>query len=82
MARALVKQKMLTAFQAQQVYAGKAKSLIVKTGIQNDKYIQILSGIKNKENLITAPYSAINKKLYDGAAVEKVAEKDLFDLKE
>ena len=62
--------------------AGKAKSLVVKTGIQNDKYIQILSGIKNKENLITAPYSAINKKLYDGAAVEKVAEKDLFDLKE
>jgi HlyD family secretion protein len=61
---------------------GNAQSIIVKTGIQNDKFIQILSGVNASQTVVSAPYSAITKKLYDGAPTEKVAEKDLFEIKE
>lgn len=56
----------------------KVKVRKVTTGIQNDSYIQILSGLKNDEEVVSAPYTAISKKLKDNTVVEKVEEKDLF----
>lgn len=50
----------------------------VKTGIQNDSYIQIITGLKSDEEIVSAPYTAISKKLKDDTTVEKVEEKDLF----
>lgn len=38
----------------------------VKTGIQDDEYIQILSGIAKGDKVVTGPYSAISNKLDDG----------------
>lgn len=53
----------------------------VKTGIQDSKHIQILEGIKEGDQIITGPYSAISKLLKNGDKV-KVVEKDkLFDRK-
>jgi len=43
---------------------------IVKTGIQNDKFIQILEGISDSDVVITAPYTLISKTLKDGEKVE------------
>jgi HlyD family secretion protein len=59
--------------------AGKLKQIQVTTGIQNDSYIQILSGLKGGEEVVSAPYSAISKTLSDGQAVEKVDKSKLFN---
>jgi HlyD family secretion protein len=59
--------------------AGKLKQVQVTTGIQNDSYIQILSGLKGGEEVVSAPYSAISKTLSDGQAVEKVDKSKLFN---
>lgn len=53
----------------------------VKTGIQDDKYIQILSGLKAGEEIIEGPYSAISKKLEDGSKVKKTDKDELFGKK-
>jgi HlyD family secretion protein len=50
----------------------------VTTGIQNDTYIQILSGLKGGEEVVSGPYSAISKTLNDKMLVEKVDKSKLF----
>jgi len=45
----------------------------VKTGIQDDEYIQILSGLDMEETIIKGPYAAISSKLDEG---EQVYEKE------
>jgi HlyD family secretion protein len=57
---------------------GIAKKIDVKTGIQDNTYIQITSGLKAGDEIITAPYSAVSKLLKDGDKVKKVDKKDLF----
>lgn len=52
----------------------------VKTGIQDNEYIQILEGLEEKEEVIIAPYSAIAKKLQGGENVKVVPRKELFEL--
>ena len=41
----------------------------VTTGIQDDEYIQILSGLEIEEDVVTGPYSAVSKKLKEGKTV-------------
>lgn len=50
----------------------------VKTGIQNDNHIEILGGLEDGTNVITAPYNAINEDLEDDDLVEIVSKKDLY----
>lgn len=57
---------------------GTAKMVNVKTGIQDNTYIQILSGLKAGDEVITAPFTAVSKQLKDGDKVKKVDKKDLF----
>jgi HlyD family secretion protein len=49
---------------------GKALMKKVKTGIQDSKYIQILSGIDLGEEIITGPYTVVSKQLKDGDKVK------------
>ena len=58
--------------------AGKVKQVLVTTGIQDDTYIQILSGLKNGDEVVSAPFATISKVLRDGMAVEKVDKSKLF----
>jgi HlyD family secretion protein len=60
------------------VKEGKAVMRQVVPGIQDDKYIEISSGIEESDEIITAPYSAISKKLKNNSTVEVVEFKDLF----
>jgi HlyD family secretion protein len=53
----------------------------VKTGIQDDKFIQIVSGINEHDEVIIGPYSAISKSLKAGDKVQKVSKEELFDVK-
>ncbi|TSA25731.1 MAG: HlyD family efflux transporter periplasmic adaptor subunit [Bacteroidetes bacterium] len=57
---------------------GIAKKQDVKTGIQDNTYIQIESGLADSVEVITAPYSVVSKTLKDGDKVKKVDRKDLF----
>ena len=53
----------------------------VKTGIQDNSYIEILSGIALNDKVISAPFSAISKKLSDSTLVEVVKKEELFKVK-
>ncbi|MGD0582961.1 MAG: efflux RND transporter periplasmic adaptor subunit [Bacteroidales bacterium] len=53
----------------------------VKTGIQDNSYIEIISGIKEGDQVVTAPYSAISKKLSDSTIIQIVKKEDLFKIK-
>src|ERR1700761_1331022 len=59
--------------------AGKVKQTLVTTGIQDDTYIQILSGLKPGDEVVSAPYPAISKTLKEKAEVEKVDKSKLFN---
>jgi HlyD family secretion protein len=59
---------------------GKAKIIFVKTGIQDNEYIQILEGLTTKDEVITAPYGAISKQLYHNVEVKKVDKDKLFKI--
>lgn len=58
--------------------AGKVKQVPVTTGIQDDTYIQVLSGLKPGDEVVSAPFSAISKTLNDNMAVQKVDKSKLF----
>ena len=60
---------------------GVAKRKLVTTGIQNNMYIQILSGLKAGEKVITAPYSLVSKVLKEGDKIISVPPKQLFGKK-
>jgi HlyD family secretion protein len=58
--------------------AGKVKQVLVTTGIQDDTYIQVLSGLKSGDEVVSAPFATISKLLTDGMLVEKVDKSKLF----
>ncbi len=60
---------------------GKVKKQAVKTGIQDSQNIEILEGIKAGDEVVIAPFNAINKLLNDSSEVKKVDEKELFKVK-
>jgi HlyD family secretion protein len=55
----------------------KAKIRIIKTGIQDDTNIEVLTGLKKGDVVITGPYSTVSKDLNSGDKVtlEKTEEK-------
>ena len=61
---------------------GVAKLVKVKTGVQDNTNIQILSGLKANDEVISAPYSIVTKKLKDGDKVVKVDKAKLYEGKE
>jgi HlyD family secretion protein len=48
---------------------GKAQSVKVTTGISDDTYMEIKSGVQSGDEVISGSYSAISRKLKDGAKV-------------
>ena len=60
---------------------GTVKKTVVKSGIQDISYIEILSGLKGGEQVITGPYTAISKTLKDGVKVKVVPKEQLFEKK-
>ncbi len=58
----------------------KATERVVKTGIQDNEYIEIISGIKKDEEVISGPYSAVSRTLKKGSSVKIVPKKDLYKI--
>jgi HlyD family secretion protein len=53
----------------------------VKSGVQNDKVIEIKSGIALGEEVVSAPFSAITRTLKNNDKVKKVNKDELFEVK-
>ncbi len=51
----------------------------VKSGIQDNTFIEIKSGLKEKEKVVTGPFNVINKKLKDGDKIKVVEKEKLFE---
>ncbi|MBS1616777.1 MAG: efflux RND transporter periplasmic adaptor subunit [Bacteroidetes bacterium] len=51
----------------------------VKTGLQDNQYIQITSGLKQGDQVVIAPYGVITRTLKDKDAVSIVKKNDLFE---
>lgn len=57
------------------------KKRIVKTGIQDTRYIEIREGLKPGEEVVAEPYNAISKVLKDETVVRVVEKEKLFEVK-
>jgi HlyD family secretion protein len=57
---------------------GTVKKAVVKSGIQDITYIEIETGLKEGDEIISGPYNAISKTLKDGARVKVVTKDKLF----
>lgn len=57
------------------------KKRVVKTGIQDTRYIEIREGLKSGEEVVAEPYNAISKVLKDETMVRVVDKEKLFEVK-
>ena len=61
---------------------GVAKLKVIKSGIQDDSNIEIISGLKDGDEIITGPYTMVSKTLKSGDKIEvkgkdKTTEKEI-----
>ena len=54
----------------------------VKTGIQDDEFIQIISGLENDQKIVKGPYAAISSKLDDGSQIHEKKDKEKKEKKD
>lgn len=59
--------------------ADTVRMVEVKTGIQDDTYIRILSGVQEGDEVVVSPYTAIARKLKGGMKIQRVKEEDLYN---
>lgn len=57
----------------------KVKKTVVTTGIQDINHIEIISGLKEGDEVVTGPYEVVSKKLETDLQVKKTERKDLFE---
>lgn len=57
---------------------GTVKRVVVTTGIQDANYIEIKSGLKDGDEIVSGPFTAVSDALVDGMKVEKVDKSELF----
>jgi HlyD family secretion protein len=58
---------------------GTVKKAVVKSGIQDINYIEVLNGINAGDEVVVGPYIAISKNLKNGMKVKVVAKDKLFE---
>jgi len=59
----------------------KVKKVVVKTDIQDINNIEITSGLKEGDMVVTGPYGTVNKTLKDGTVVNVVDKDKVFETK-
>jgi HlyD family secretion protein len=62
--------------------SNKVKKYPVKTGIQDNYYIEITEGLKGGEEVITGPYDVVSKLLTVDKKVKVVDKKELYEKKD
>lgn len=61
--------------------ADVVKKVVVKTGIQDINYIELTSGLKKGQTVVTGPYDVVSKTLKEKDKVKVVDKKELFEMK-
>lgn len=61
--------------------SGHVKLREVKSGIQDNTHIEIISGLEAGDEVVIAPFSAISKRLKNNDKVEKVDKEKLYEEK-
>lgn len=67
------------------IYDDKKKQVFirdVKTGLQDNEYLQVTEGLKDGEQVVIAPYGAIARTLKDKMMVKTVSKDKLFTAKD
>ncbi len=59
----------------------KVKKVVVKTDIQDINFIEVTSGLKEGDEVVTGPYSIVSKTLKDGTKVKVTPKDKLFEKK-
>jgi HlyD family secretion protein len=59
----------------------KVKRVKVKTDIQDINYIEVVEGLRENDEVITAPYNVISRTLKEGMKVQVVLKDKLFESK-
>lgn len=60
---------------------GTVKRVKVRTDIQDMNYIEVLSGVKKGDKVVTGPYTVVSKMLREGMKVKVVPKEELFEVK-
>jgi HlyD family secretion protein len=60
------------------VIDGKAVETRVTTGIQDQSYLQILSGLQEGDVVVSAPYNTISRELKNNDPVKIVPKSSLY----
>jgi HlyD family secretion protein len=60
---------------------GTVKKVPIRTDIQDNEYIEVLSGIKEGDKVVSAPYNTISKLLKDGMKVTVVPKDKVYETK-
>jgi HlyD family secretion protein len=58
---------------------GKVHIQKVKTGIQDNEYIQVTEGLKKGDKVVVAPYGTVARLLQDGSSVTPVPKDQLYE---
>jgi HlyD family secretion protein len=58
---------------------GTVKKIVVQSGIQDINFIEVKSGLKEGDEVVTDPYTAVSKTLKDGMKVKVVPKDKLFE---
>jgi HlyD family secretion protein len=60
---------------------GTVKRINVRTDIQDMSHIEVLSGVKDGDQVVTGPYTVVSKLLREGMKVKVVPKEELFEVK-
>lgn len=60
---------------------GTVRRVPVRTSIQDISHIEILSGLKEGDEVVTGPYTTVSKTLRNGMKVKVVPKEELFEAK-
>jgi HlyD family secretion protein len=60
---------------------GTVKRINVRTDIQDMSHIEVLSGVKEGDQVVTGPYTVVSKLLREGMKVKVVPKEELFEVK-
>ncbi|MCU0334461.1 MAG: efflux RND transporter periplasmic adaptor subunit [Chitinophagaceae bacterium] len=58
------------------------KKAVIKTGVQDTRYIEVVSGLQKGQQVVSEPYNVIFRTLKDGTKVTVVDKNKLFEVKD
>ena len=64
------------------VHTDTVRRVTVTTGIQDNDFIEVLTGLNPGDTVVSAPFNAISKELKNGTRIKVTPKEKLFEIKE